>query len=65
MKFIIEYTNDQEVGQKDQSVLWETWWISGSNPDLEKAKTLLNSFRATPITPNARYRLLMLTVIDA
>jgi hypothetical protein len=64
MKFIIEYTTDQQVGQKEQSVLWETWWVSGSNADLENAKALLASFRATPITPNARYRLVMTTVVD-
>jgi hypothetical protein len=64
MKYIIEYTTDQEVGQKEQSVLWETWWVSGSNADLEYAKGLLASFRATPITPNARYRLLITTVVD-
>lgn len=64
MKYIIEYTTDQQVGQKEQSVLWETWWISGSNPDMEKAKALLASFRATPVTPDARYRLVMTVVVD-
>lgn len=64
MKFIIEYTNDQEVGQNEHSVLWETWWTSGKNSNLEYAKDLLNSFRATPITPTARYRLCQFIVIE-
>jgi hypothetical protein len=64
MKYIIEYTTDQQVGQQEQSVLWETWWTSGSNPDMEKAKALLASFRATPVTPDTRYRLVMTVVVD-
>ena len=65
MKYVIEYTTDQQVGQQEQSVLWETWTTGNDNtPDLQNAKDLLASFRATPVTPDARYRLVMTVVVD-